>query len=227
MAASRSTLLARTRRTTAEPDELPARPAGVQLRARRSPRLVVIGLLCACLGALVMGWAWNAQSHSQSVLMVTRDISRGELIKPTDLATTTLTGGSGVAVVPADQASALVGQYALGGLTSGALLAPGQIGAQAVPAGSAQLGLRLTAGRLPSQPMPPGARVRLVAVPGGAADAAAAESTVEFDAVVVSSPQQTTDGAWVFDVQIADQLASQVAALAAGDRLVVVRKADG
>lgn len=228
MAASRSTLIVGTPGANGTaPDRLPPRPQAVQLRARRSPRLMVIGLLCACLGALGMGWAWNSQSQTQSVVLVTRDISRGELIRPTDLASTTLTGGSGVAVVPADQAAGLVGQYALGDLADGTLLAPGAIGDQVVPAGAAQLGLRLAAGRLPSQLLPPGAPVRLVAVPNGTGSGAASEPGQTFDAIVVSAPQQLSDGAWVLDVQVADEVAAQLAALAAQDQLVVVRKADG
>lgn len=226
MAAIRPTMFARTTEKGAVEDTpVPVRPAAVQLRARRSPRLILLGILCACLGALVMGWAWSSQADTQSVVLVTRDIPRGEVIGSGDLTTTTLTGASGVSVVPAAEASGLVGQHALTDLQAGGLLGPGTIGVQAVPAGSAQLGLRLTAGRLPSAPLPPGSPVNLIAVPSGT-DAEAAPGA-EFAATVVSTPQATADGAWVFDVQVDETVAARVAVLAAQDRLAVVRKADG
>ncbi|MGI5952365.1 MAG: flagellar biosynthesis protein FlgA [Brooklawnia sp.] len=206
-----------------EPVELPARPPEVRLRARRNPRLIVLGVLCACVGALVMGWAWSSRTDSQTVVLVTRDVGRGSQISAADLSTTTLSGGAGVSVVPADQAQSMIGQYALQDLQAGSLLGPQAIGTQVVPPGTAHLGLRLAVGRLPNQPLPPGTPIWLVTVEAGAA----AEASEQFDALVISAPAPASDGAWVFDVQVAEGQAAQVAAFAAQDQLTAVRKADG
>lgn len=208
-----------------EPVELPARPPEVRLRARRNPRLIVLGVLCACVGALVMGWAWSSRTDSQAVVLVTRDVGRGAQISAADLSTTTLSGGAGVSVVPADQAQSLIGQYAVQDLQAGSLLSPQAIGTQVVPPGTAHLGLRLAVGRLPNQPLPPGTPIWLVTVDAGASDEAAGDQ--KFDAIVISAPAPGSDGAWVFDVQVAEDQAAQVAAFAAQDQLTAVRKADG
>lgn len=205
---------------------LPQRPSGVQLRARRSMRLVIIGVLFASIGALAMGWAWSGTQESQTVVLMASGVSRGELIEASDLTTTTLGRAVGVQVVPADQASSMVGQYARTDLPAGSLPGPDSVGAQVVPIGYAHVGLRLDAGRLPSQPLPAGANVVLVAVPSQLDS----ERTpgAQFDAVVVSPPRATSDGTgWLLDVQVADAQAAEVVALAAAERIAVVRKADG
>ena len=50
----------------------------------------------------------------------------------------------------------------------------------------------------------------------------------QFEAVVVSTPTVTSDGgSWLLDVQVEQGSAAAVAALAASDRISVIRKADG
>ena len=203
----------------------PQRPAAVQLRARRSNRLIVLGVLCACLGALIMAWVWTGTQESQTVVVMAAHVARGEQVEAADLTTTTLGRADGVAVVSADQASALVGQYALVDLPAGSLPGPDAVGVLVVPAGHAQLGLRLAAGRLPSQPLPPVTRVWLIAVPG-AMDANTGPGA-QYEAVVASAPLVTTDGnGWLVDVQVEESVAGQLAALAAVDRIAMVRRGD-
>jgi len=214
---------ARTRATTAE---LPPRPATVQLRARRSPRLIVIGVLCACLGGLAMAWAWSGTQESRTVVLMAKPVARGDQVESADLTTTTIGRAVGVAVLPAAELPGLIGQYARVDLPAGSLVGPGSVGARVVPAGSAHVGLRLAAGRLPSGPLPAGASISLVAVPGPMD--AERGAGVQFEAVVVSAPTQTPDGgSWLLDVQLDQGSAAAVAALAASDRISVIRKADG
>ena len=78
---------ARARPATAEP---PPRPAAVQLRARRSTRLIIIGVLCACLGGLAMAWAWSGTQESRTVVLMAKAVARGDLVESTDLTTTTI-----------------------------------------------------------------------------------------------------------------------------------------
>ena len=214
---------ARARPATAEP---PPRPAAVQLRARRSTRLIIIGVLCACLGGLAMAWAWSGTQESRTVVLMAKAVARGDLVESTDLTTTTIGRASGVAVVPAAELPGLVGQFARVDLPAGSLVGPDSVGARVVPAGSAHVGLRLAAGRLPSGPLPAGAFVSLVAVP--APMDAERGPGAQFEAVVVSAPTVTSDGgSWLLDVQVEQGSAAAVAALAASDRISVIRKADG
>lgn len=206
--------------------EEPLRPTAVQLRARRSTRLIVIGVLCACLASLAMAWAWNGAQDSQSVVLMAGDVRRGQLIEASHLTTTNLGRTAGVAVVPAEQAPGLVGQYAQVDLPAGSLPGPGSAGGQAVPAGVSHVGLKLAAGRLPSQPLPAGSRVTLVAVPSAMDNDRSPGA--QFDAVVVAAPKATTDGGgWLVDVQVDEHFAATIAALAATERIAVVRRADG
>lgn len=204
----------------------PQRPAAVQLRARRSTLLIVVGILCASLGGLAMAWAWTNAQESQTVVLMANTVGRGEQIEAADLTTTTLGRAVGVAVVPADQASGLIGQHARVDLPAGSLPGPDSAGAQAVPSGMAQVGLRLAAGRLPNQLLPAGSRITLIAVPSSMDTDT--EPGAQFDAFVVAPPRATTDGnAWLVDVQLDAEFAPAVAALAAAERLAVVRKAEG
>lgn len=212
----------------AEPAAPPRPPAAVQLRARRSPRLIVIGVLCACLGALGMAWAWQATQFSQQVVLVAADVARGERIEATDLTTTTIGAAPGVATVPADQLDTLIGQYAQVDLSAGGLVGPASFGPEVLPLGTSQVGLRLAAGRLPSQALPPGSQVVLVAVPNQLAGQQDEFVEELFEAVVVSTPTALPDGqTWLVDVQVASEDAPRVAALAASEQIALVRKGVG
>lgn len=205
--------------------EAPTRPAAVQLRARRSNRLVVLGVLCACLGALIMAWVWTSTQQSQTVVVMAADVARGEQIEASDLGSTTLGRADGVMVIPAEQASELVGKHALVDLPAGSLPGPQSAGQHVVQPGMAHVGLRLTAGRLPTQPMPAGTKVWLVAVPS--AVNGETEPGSQYAAIIVSAVQQSSDGAaWLVDVEVDESSAGEVAALAAVDQIALVRRGE-
>ncbi len=226
MSAIRQTLPQRASAQPPAPLELPTRPSGVQLRARRSTRLIIVGVLCVCIGALASAWAWNQAQEPQPVLVLAKDVARGGQIEASDLTTTDVGRATGVAVVPAESAASLIGQYAQTDLPAGSLVGPNSIGAQAVAPGQTHIGLKLAAGRLPSQTMPPGTRVLLVAVPGPMDDDHGPGA--QFEAVLVTAPQGNADGSnFLVDVEVDESVAAAIAALAAQDRLTMVRKADG
>lgn len=211
-----------------EPGQAPSRPAAVRLRARRNPRLIVIGVLCACLGALGMGWAWHGAQRTQPVILVNRDMTRGEKIKVGDLKAITIGPAPEVQTVPADRLESLIGQYAQADLRVGALLSPAAVGPELLPAGNAQVGLLLAAGRLPSQSLRSGDQVLLVAIPAPGSGEPPAGPPRRFNAAVASPPQALSDGQrWLVDVELAEDQAVEVAALAAAERIALVRKAGG
>lgn len=203
------------------------RPEGVQLRARRSPRLAAVGVLVACLGGLGAGTAWHQATSASSVVVVAQSIARGDEITRADLAVVTIGSAPGVSTVPASQLASLVGKHALIDLKAGALVPAGCVGEPVMAAGTAQLGLKLSAGRLPTRSIPSGTPVQLISV-GSAKDAQDVGLTPgkTYDAVVVASPTLQADGvSYVMDVSVAEGDAAEVAQLAAADQLVVVRKA--
>lgn len=210
--------------TAPAPARVPTRPDTVQLRARRSPRLVAIGVLLAVLGGLGAGAAWSQASHATTVVVAARAVPRGQVITASDLTTATVGSLPGISTIPGDQLANLIGQQALVELPAGAMVARGSIGAPQTKAGTAQLGLRVTAGRLPTHPIPVGATVLLVPVPTTGNQAPVTDKPIE--ATVVSAPEAMSDGvSWVLDVEVPESQAVVVARLAAAEQVVVVRKA--
>lgn len=208
---------------TADATSLGRRPDGVQLRARRSPRLVALGILLACLGGLGGALLWQNMSHTQSVLVMANSVSRGQVVTAGDVTTTTLGAAPGVATLPAGELSSVVGRSAVVDLPKGSLPGPGSVGDALVPTNYVQLGMKLDFGRAPVTPLAPGTKVTLVPVSGAATDAAPAGEPVA--AVVVSTAQQTATGdALVFDVAVDPAQAVRVTQLAARGQLSVVRE---
>ncbi|MDO5287840.1 MAG: SAF domain-containing protein [Actinomycetia bacterium] len=197
---------------------LPPRPAGTQLRARRSPRLIVLGVLLACLGALGAVAVYQTGTTAQPVLVMRHTVNRGDVIPQGHVQAVDVTVAAGMRVVPAASMSEVVGKVALTDLEEGSLVTPDSFGAHVVEPETVQVGLRLGPGRLPVRSMPPGTRVNLI----GLGDAAAAEALGP--GTVVTAARETPDGAaQVLDVSVAVDVATKVAQLAANDRLVVVR----
>lgn len=202
--------------SSAAPSPVPA------LRPRRSPRLVIIGLLMACLGALGAAMAWSQATTAEPVVVMVNDVARGEVVQSSDLGIATLGTPPGVKALPADRIPDLVGKQALVDLQAGSLVGDRAIGQATTQKGQSELGLKLAAGRLPTSELPAGTTVLLVPV---AAKDSPAPSTAGIAATVVSKPSALPDGStWVLDVSVADQHAATVAQLAASESLVVVKR---
>lgn len=201
----------------------PVRPS-----PRRDLRWIAAGLAAICAGGVGGAALYVQATDSQSVVRVNRTVARGETVSAADLSVTTVGSMPGVATVPASEVSKLIGKFARTDLVSGSLLAPGQIGEPTVEPGTTQLGLRLAPGRLPSQPLPVGAHVRLIGLSPATPSPATVHSggEVSFGAVIVGLPKQLPEGAWVLDVAVAAADGMRVAQLAAADQLALLREAD-
>lgn len=225
----RSAAIASPRSPRRDSASLPAGP----LRPRRQPRWIALGILLACLGGLGSVLLYQQSSITQNVAVVANAVSRGEVIQEGDLGVRQVGALTGVAVVPADQVTGLVGQHALVDLSPG-LLPINSVGQLALPTNRVQLGLKLPSGRLPAGPLPSGSLVQLIEVsaPGEREEPAGSEAKTEpptagatvINAVVLSSPTLGIDQAsWVLDVHVAALDAEEVAVLAAADRVVLVK----
>lgn len=209
------------------PSVEPMRAPGSSVRGRRSPRLAIIGVLCAVLGALGVTAAFSQANQTQTVVAVARSVPRGVVVQAGDLTTVTIGSVPGVSTVPADQLDTLIGQTALVDLPQGSLVGAGAVGVPVLQQGTTQLGLKLAAGRLPDTSMPPGTPVLLVAVSSAAEGAAGATSATTgqvYRATLVSIPRELPDGVtWVLDVSVDAADAAVIAELAAAGRLVLAR----
>lgn len=199
-------------------------PVAAHLRPRRSPRLVAAGVLLACLGGLGGALAWQQASHANQVVVATRSVPRGATIGAGDLAVVTIGPAPGVHTVPASRMTSLVGQQALADLPAGSLVGQESVGHADLAPGTAQLGLKLGAGRVPNQAMPPGTPVQLVEVTGERGTS----GQLVVEARLVTAPQSLPDGgSRLVDVAVPQAQAQRLADLAAHDLLVVVRQAGG
>lgn len=195
------------------------------MRPRRNPRAIAIGALCICLGGLGAGFSYQQAVSSQQVVIVQHPLQRGQQVGSGDLGTVSISRVPGADLVPAAQAASLVGQEALTDLGPGALLPSGAIGQARLPADTSEVGLLLAAGRLPTGDLLVGTQVTLLAVPGPKDSPDANIPQTQVTAVVSSIPQAMPDGqSYLLDVTVSDAIAAKVAALAAADRLVLIRR---
>lgn len=196
-----------------ETPEPPRRSEGVQLRARRSPRLIALGVLAVVLGALGAVALFTSTNDRVAVVAMATDIGRGETVEQGSLTTVEVPAALAAGALAPAEADALVGQRALSDLPQGSFPRPDHVGVAALPDDEALIGLRLPLGRLPITTMSPGTQVRLVSL----ADDAQA------DAVVVTVPTAISDGdTYVLDVRMRSTDADALAKLAATDQIALV-----
>ncbi|MGV8846805.1 SAF domain-containing protein [Tessaracoccus sp.] len=196
------------------------RPEAVQLRARRSPRLIALGVLAIVLGALGAAALYSMNTDHVSVVVMARDVTRGDEIQATDLGVLSMPSSRQVEMTRADDLEKMIGKMARNDLPAGSFPLPRHLGQDPIPADHFLVGIRLTSGRLPSAELPPGTRVQLISLVEG-------DDTV-VNAVVASSPVVLDDGSGhLLDVTVPDGAAARVATLAATDQLVLIADGDG
>lgn len=196
------------------------RSSAAPVRARRNLRWILAGVLAVCLGGLGSIVLYANLAATRSVIAITRTVFRDQVITAGDLGVITVAPTPGVDTVSADLLPEIVGRSALTDLTQGSLLNPRMYGEPPVEVGTAVLGLKLPAGRLPSSALPPGTSVVLVPVGRDGAEPPAGTSVA---ARVASSSASATDGVSVLDVAVPAAEAERVARLAAADQIVLVR----
>ncbi len=194
---------------------------GTRVRPRRDLRLIAIGVLAVCLSGLGAVWLYSSVTDAASVVTVLRTVHRDQVISEADLGLVSVPSVPGLETVPGERLAEVIGQSAHTDLVAGTLLSPRSFGPPVVSVGMAQVGLRLTPGRVPSAGLVPGTRVLLVAV---ARDGAELPELPSVPAKVASLGDAQPDGSTLLDVDVPQEQAEQVARLAANDQLVVVRQ---
>ena len=69
------------------------RPEGVQLRPRRSPRLVALGVLFVVLGALGAAALYSASVDQRTAVVMAEDVVRGQQLTAEDLSIVSVPAG--------------------------------------------------------------------------------------------------------------------------------------
>ena len=196
------------------------RPDAVQLRARRSPRLIALGVLAVTLGGLGATALYTMNTDNRSVVVMARDVVRGDEIQTSDLAVISVPRGLQVDTSGAEEMDQLLGRTARSDLPAGSFPVPRHVGEDPIPPGHSLVGIRLTSGRLPTAALPPGTRIQLISLAEG-------DDRV-VDAVVAASPRALEDGSGqLLDVTVPKAFAPVVATLAATDQLVLIAVGEG
>lgn len=199
------------------------------LPGRRNPKWIALGIVALCLGALLSYVLYARVADQAPVVAVTQTVHRGETVTAADLTSVSVPNAAGIRTVPASQLEQLVGRRAVYDLVGGSLLPAGAVAEVVLPQpGRAVVGIRLVSGRAPSEPLPPGSSLRLVALPPAGTDAAADDDYTGRTIVAraVSQVDGTDGTSVVVDVDVAAAAAPEVALLAAQERLALVRDAD-
>lgn len=197
-----------------------SRPSGVQMRARRSPRLIMLGILCVILGSLGAVALWSMGHNRPSAVIMVQDVPRGQLITFEDLGIAELPTGFTPEHVAADHLNDLVGKRTLSDLPAGAFPAVHHVGEAPIPSGTHLVGLSLGPGRMPGSQLPVGATIQLVGLVDG--------EDFATGAIVAEVPVLTDDGSgFIIDVIVPEDAAHQVARLAASQQLALIAVGDG
>lgn len=192
------------------------RPEAVQLRARRSPKVIAVGILAVVLGALGSAALYSSANSEENVVSIAKPVSRGTVILDEHLMVVPVPERFAAEAVAADDIGTLVGQTALTDLPEGAFPHADHVGENPLPAGEALVGLRMTHGQLPSTPMPAGTAVELVAI-------GESQPASNMRGVVAVEPLPLDDGmSFALDVRVAADSATQIARLSAENQLAVI-----
>lgn len=157
-------------RPRASAEASPPVPSAVQLRSRRNPRWVALGIVAVCLGAIASFFLYSQLSESHQVVAMRETVHRGSTITATDLGQVRVGDTGGIATVPAAQLDSLIGKVAAYDLVQGSLLPANAVTSSFPPDhGKAIIGIRVDTGRAPTGFLTSGSPVRLVVLPADAA----------------------------------------------------------
>jgi Flp pilus assembly protein CpaB len=181
--------------------------------------------LCAALvaaGALGTAFAFTSVNDTQEVLVVSRDIERGETIEAGDLSVVRVSVDPALTPVAGSHKAELEGRRAAVDLWAGTLLTEQAVTDSLVPGeGQSLVGISLTPAQMPSEPLYSGDAIRIVTTPGDQGEVTD-EPPVTIEAIVVGVSRVKETGETVVDVSVPEQRAADLAARAATGRVALV-----
>lgn len=209
--------------TGAKPGDRLPRPPG-----RRRPGLAVIAVLLIVLGAAVAGLLALRIDDRVPVLVARNPIGIGQQITADDLAIARM-ASEGVAVIPENQMSSVIGRYAKQEIPPGRLIDAGMLSTSGLLTdGQAAVGIALQAGRFPAGGLQTGDVVQVVRLVDEAPKVIA-------NRAVVGSVREPSEGAFggssnvtLVTLVVTERVSPAVAAAAMADQvsLVLIRRGD-
>jgi hypothetical protein len=185
--------------------------------------MAVLAVLLIVLGAAVAGLLALRLDDRVPVLVARGPINVGQQISADDLAVARI-ASDGIAVIPAGQASQVIGRYAGTPIPSGRLIDPSMLTARGLlTAGNAAVGVALQPGKFPASGLQSGDVVQVVRSVDGTGKVVSARAVVGSvetpgNSVFGSSGSDTV----VITVIVSQQEATAVAAAAAADQVSLV-----
>ncbi|MGO1325099.1 MAG: SAF domain-containing protein [Brevibacterium aurantiacum] len=199
-----------------------AATTGTPVRQRRRPALIALGIALIIVCGLGAFWLVDRLSTTSQVVVAAAGVPEGQVLTAEDLTVIDVNVPSGTAIVPGSDLETLVGQRAVGPLEEGALITPGDVSTASFPAeGSAVVGVKVSAGQIPTADVDPGDPIRIVGTPREGDDPPSGDAPV-ITGTVQAISQPTTDGILVVDVLVSDDQSATLAALSATGRISIV-----
>ena len=184
----------------------------------RRPFLVVLAAVLVAAGAMAGGLLWASATNAGEVVLVRQNVARGTVITAQDLGTIRVGVDSSLLTVPASDLGSLVGKRASADLTAGTLLAAAQVSETVVPGpGASVVGVPISPGLMPVEPLASGDAVRLVRS-GELGPDATPSAPVEAKVLRVTSGDTQT----VVDVVVSADKAVQLAEWAGSGKIALV-----
>ena len=193
-----------------------------RLKRRRKPWVFALMAALVAAGALGTAFAFTSINDTQEVLVVSRDIKRGETIEAGDLSVARLSVDPVLTPAAGSRKADLEGSRAAVDLWAGTLLSEEAVTDSLVPGeGESLVGISLTAAQMPAEPLYSGDAVRIVTTPGDQGEVAN-EDPVTIEAVVVGVSRVQETGETIVDVAVPEAEAADLAARAATRRVALV-----
>jgi hypothetical protein len=175
------------------------------------------------LGALAFLYVSGQLSTATPVIAVVSDVQRGAVIGDGDVAVASVVPDPALAPVPAGRMDDVVGLRAAADLVAGTLLTEASVTAAVVPsAGEAVVGVPLTAGQMPGEPLLPGDVILIVATPGpGDGEPAQAPRSIQAT-VLTTYPATGPSDQVIVDVLVSSEQAADLVSRVSTGRVGVM-----
>lgn len=193
------------------------------VRTRRRPWLVVVAVLFVAIGALLAGAVVNAMKTTTPVVVAAAAIERGATISEADLTTVEVHPDAALATIAAGDRGTVVGQTAAVDIPRGSLLTRESLGAAPLPKGHDIAAVALTPAQMPSLPLRPGDKIRLVYTPRQGDDLPPTQTASPTVAATVVSTSVVADtNLTVVNVTVPAAQADSLATIAATGRIALI-----
>lgn len=228
MSASTSTHESASRSWAGRTPGTTSRIAGGTGRRRRVPYLVVgVLLVVVCAAGAVI--AVLLAGEREPMLTLARPVTVGHVLTPQDLRQVPLSADSGTDLIPASQASSVIGQPFAYALPAGTLLSRSALGHPEIPPpGQGVVAVAVKAGQAPPD-LASGTRVSVIVTPGNSSSTGSTSAAPggPWQATVVRVVPQANDQSTVVALQLPTASAQQVAAIPTGQLSLVAVPAGG